>query len=49
MLAGGACWCAVLPRPTFPLDPDKGCYCPACLKRKLAGQALSGAAGPARA
>ncbi|MCC6658114.1 MAG: cysteine-rich CWC family protein [Rhodocyclaceae bacterium] len=49
MLAGEACWCAVLPRPTFPLDPGKGCYCPACLKRKLVGQALSGAAVPEQA
>ncbi len=34
------CWCAELP--ALPAEPeaDKGCYCPDCLKERLAAGAL---------
>ena len=30
----GGCWCGALPR-IFPLDANKDCYCPSCLKLEV--------------
>ena len=30
----GGCWCGSLPV-ILPLDPNKGCYCPTCLKEDI--------------